>query len=151
VVHGIRMMTMLAKRREKQKEKKLKEKGEGEALKHPQAVAEEKEKDGVVQVNSEDVGTEQNPNPEGTVDTMKKGVPEEREEEEIRRGGERTERAEASKAEESGAIPVQITRDPESSGHASPTGTTAPRPMDRPTIDPLRIYRRCCQLRETLC
>jgi hypothetical protein len=137
-------------KKRKQKEKKLKEKGEGEALKHPQAVAEEKEKEGVVQVSSEDVGTEQNPNPEGTVDTDEKRESRKREKKK-RSEEERKERKEQKrrKAEESGAIPVQITRDPESSGHASPTGTATPRPMDRPTIDPLRIYRRCCQLRET--
>jgi len=54
-------------KKKKRKEKKLKERGEGEALKHPEAVAEEKEQAGVVQISNEVVGTEDAPNPEGTI------------------------------------------------------------------------------------
>lgn len=55
------------KKRAMTKDKKLKERGEGEALKHPDAVACQKEKDGVVRVSNEEVGNDEAPNPEGTV------------------------------------------------------------------------------------
>jgi hypothetical protein len=134
------------------KEKKLKEKGEGEALKHPLELAQEKEKNGIIEINDEDVGTTESPNPEGTVNEDEKKESSRKKEKKKRSEEERKERKEQKrrKAEESGQIPVQITRDPESSGQTTPAGAPAtPRPMDRPTIDPLRIYRRCCQLRET--
>ena len=42
----------------KRKDKKLKERGEGEALRNPDAVAEEKDKDGVVAIAQEVVGND---------------------------------------------------------------------------------------------
>jgi hypothetical protein len=65
---------------------------------------------------------------------------------------ERKERKEQKrrKAEDSGSIPMQITLPTNSSSVSDLSGpSTPPRPIDRPTTDPLRIYRRCCQLRET--
>jgi hypothetical protein len=65
---------------------------------------------------------------------------------------ERKERKEQKrrKAEESGSIPMQITLPTNSSSVSDLSGpSTPPRPIDRPTTDPLRVYRRCCQLRET--
>jgi hypothetical protein len=138
-------------KKKKQKDKKLKEKGEGEALKHPQDVVDEKEKTGVVEASGEFVGTDENPDPEGTVCPDEKKDSTRKKEKKKRSEEERKERKEQKrrKAEESGAIPLQYTRDAEDSGQTSPTGATTPRPTDRPTTDPLRIYRRCCQLRES--
>ncbi|KAE9986642.1 hypothetical protein EG327_004234 [Venturia inaequalis] len=139
--------------RRKTKEKKLKEKGEGEALKHPQELAQEKEKNGIIEINDENVGTSETSNPEGSVNEEEKKESSRKKEKKKRSEEERKERKEQKrrKAEESGQIPVQITRDAESSGRSTPAGgaVAPPRPIDRPTIDPLRIYRRCCQLRET--
>jgi hypothetical protein len=138
----------------KSKNKKLKERGEGEALKNPGAVAEEKDKEGVVAVAQEAVGTEHEPNPEGTVLDDEKQEPNRKKEKKKRSEAERKERKEKKrkKAEENGTIPLEFTRnDGEGSIDGAPTGS-APRPpraQDRPTIDPLRIYRRCCQLRES--
>lgn len=143
-------------RKQKRKEKKLKERGEGEALKHPDSVAEEKDREGVVNVCSaqEVVGTEQTPNPEGTVVVDEKAEPSRKKEKKKRSEAERKERKEKKrrKAEENGSIPLEITREDDevSADGTSETPTKpAPKHQDRPTTDPLRIYRRCCQLRET--
>jgi hypothetical protein len=42
-----------------------------------------------------------------------------------------------------------LVRDGDSSGTNTPNGTGTPRTQASPTTDPVRIYRRCCQLRET--
>lgn len=85
---------------------------------------------------------------------------------------ERKERKEKRRrrAEENGSIPVELSLDKDDEDAkpgSSPSGTpsppnganAAPQPQaqltptpakqDRPTVDPARIYRRCCQLRET--
>jgi hypothetical protein len=128
---------------EKAKDKKIKERAEGEALKNPDVVLIEKE-------NTDPNGeTPEAPTPaEAEVKTEKKEMT--RKKEKKRRSEEeRKERKEQKrrKAEESGSIPMVITRDVPP---ATPNGADAPqRPLNRPTTDPLRIYRRCCQLRET--
>ncbi len=135
----------------KKKAKKLKEKGEGEALKKPDTVAEEKEKEGVVKASGEMVGTEDAPNPEGTVTTTKK-EPSRKKEKKKRSEEERKERKERKRkqAEDNGSVPVEMSRnDDSSSSTSSPPEASTPKSQDRPTTDPLRIYRRCCQLRET--
>ncbi|KAF2087377.1 RNI-like protein, partial [Saccharata proteae CBS 121410] len=142
------------RKRSKDISKKLKEAGEGEALKHPEAVAEEKEKTGVVQVSSEDVGTVEAPNPEGTVleEEKKEPTSNKKKEKKKRSEAERKERKEKKrrKAEENGSVPLEFTNEndatPSASGESTPKKKA---PQDRPTTDPLRIYRRCCQLRET--
>ncbi|KAI4615093.1 hypothetical protein J4E83_006817 [Alternaria metachromatica] len=138
----------------KRKEKKLKERGEGEALKNPDAVAEEKDKDGVVSIAHEVVGNDSESNPEGTVVHEDKQEPSRKKEKKKRSEAERKERKEKKrkKAEENGTIPMELTRDDDSAsaeGVPAATGAPTPRAQDRPTIDPLRIYRRCCQLRES--
>ncbi|CAK7230633.1 Microtubules assembly and stabilization protein [Sporothrix curviconia] len=58
-------------------------------------------------------------------------------------------------AEANGLIPIEIYADSDDSDNASAakstpsTAPTTPRPQIAPTTNPLRIYRRCCQLRET--
>ena len=143
-------------KRKKKRDKKLKERGEGEALKHPESVAEEKDQQSTVSVCAaqELVGNDEAPNPEGTVIDEDKQEPSKKKEKKKRSEAERKERKEKKrrKAEENGSVPLELTRD-EDEGSADTTadapGQTAPKHQDRPTIDPLRIYRRCCQLRET--
>ncbi|KAI9715347.1 MAG: hypothetical protein M1812_005992 [Candelaria pacifica] len=140
-----------ADKKKKSKDKKLKEKGEGEALKKPDTVAEEKETEGVVKASGEVVGTADAPNPEGTVTVTKKG-PSRKKEKKKRSEGERKERKEKKRkqAEANGTVPLEMSRNDDSSSSTStPPGASTPRSQDRPTTDPLRIYRRCCQLRET--
>lgn len=141
-------------RKKRSKDKKLKERGEGEALKHPDAVACQKEKDGVVQVSNEEVGTDEAPNPEGTMleGEDKKVESSKKKEKKKRSEAERKERKEKKrrKAEESGSVPMELTREDDGGSSTPQSAETKPtKPQDRPTTDPLRIYRRCCQLRET--
>jgi hypothetical protein len=141
-------------KKKKRKDKKLKERGEGEALKHPDVVAEEKEKEGVVDVAQESVGNESDPNPEGTVLDEDKIENSHKKEKKKRSEAERKERKEKKrrKAEENGTIPIEFTRESDDGsveGVSAMSGITPPKSQDRPTIDPLRIYRRCCQLRES--
>jgi hypothetical protein len=142
-----------AEKKKKKKDAKLKEKGEGDALKHPEAAVKEKDISGKVETpcGNEDVGTTDEPNPGGTVEqSEEKKDMSKKKEKKKRSEEERKERKEQrrKKAEENGTLPVQITRDSDENRKPSPP-SHAPRSMDRPTTDPLRIYRRCCQLRET--
>ncbi|KAF2262844.1 RNI-like protein [Lojkania enalia] len=143
-------------KKKKRKDRKLKERGEGEALKHPDAVVEEKNQEGLVTVDNvpEVVGNEDAPNPEGTVLDDEKKEPSRKKEKKKRSEAERKERKEKKrrKAEENGSIPLELMREGDGQHpEAVPAGpdTASPRPQGKPTTDPLRIYRRCCQLRET--
>ncbi|KAF2452027.1 RNI-like protein [Karstenula rhodostoma CBS 690.94] len=143
-------------RKPKLKDKKLKERGEGEALKHPESAAEEKEKVGDADAVASQLvaGTEQAPILDGTVAIDERSEPSKKKEKKKRSEAERKERKEKKrrKAEENGSVPLEITRDDdEVSADGASEGSTKPSPkhQDRPTTDPLRIYRRCCQLRET--
>lgn len=143
-------------KKKKPKDKKLKERGEGEALKHPEAVVEEKEKEkeGVVSVSQESVSNDSDPNPEGTTLDEDKKETSHKKEKKKRSEAERKERKEKKrrKAEENGSIPIEFTRESDNASVESvpaTIGVTPPKSQDRPTVDPLRIYRRCCQLRES--
>lgn len=141
-------------KKKQRKDNKLKERGEGEALKHPDAVVEEKEADGIVSAAPELVGIEQEPNTGGIVLDDDKQEPSKKKEKKKRSEAERKERKEKKrrKAEENGSIPMEFTRedgDVSADSAAVPGNNTPPKAQDRPTIDPLRIYRRCCQLRES--
>ena len=140
-----------AKKRKDQKQKK----GEGAALKNPDTLLEEKEKDGTVKASGDEV----NPVlPEKsqeckTPDDSEVKEPTRKKEKKRRSEGERKERKERKRQEAlaNGSIPIEVHREgSSSSANDTPTGAdTPPKAQDRPTTDPLRIYRRCCQLRET--
>ena len=142
-------------KRKQTKDKKLKERGEGEALKNPDVVTQEKEVDGVISVSHEVVGNTQEPNPEGTVLDEEKQESSKKKEKKKRSEAERKERKEKKrrKAEENGSIPMELTRESDEASadgaSAGSGGASPPKVQGRPTIDPLRIYRRCCQLRES--
>ncbi|KAL8809772.1 MAG: hypothetical protein Q9200_003125 [Gallowayella weberi] len=126
-------------------------KSEGEALKNPTAVAEEKDTLGVVKATGENVD-----NVVGSPDKTSDGslqVPSRKKEKKKRSEEERKERKERKRAQalENGTKPIELTRHDSSSSAAGspPTGEAMSKSTDRPTTDPLRIYRRCCQLRET--
>ncbi|KAL9069698.1 MAG: hypothetical protein Q9157_006069 [Trypethelium eluteriae] len=144
-------------KKKREKGLKMKEKGEGAALKNPQAVAQEKDSDGVIHATGEPVSNESDPNYERAMPNSEQ-EPGEKKEKKKRTEEEKKERKERKrrKAEESGSVPVEVTRDSEENSSGSPPisstpprSGTPPRPQDRPTTDPVRIYRRCCQLRET--
>ena len=134
----------------KKKDQTLK-KGEGAALKNPDAVAEEKEKDGVIKASGENVKPKENPTL-STAENTEVKEPTKKREKKKRSEGERKERKERKHREAlaDGTIPAEVKREnSSSSAKDSSTGTDTPPNQDRPTTDPLRIYRRCCQLRET--
>ena len=140
-----------SKKKRDQKQKK----GEGAALKNPITVAEEKENGGLVKASGEVVRPappEKNKDPKAPENSEVKG-PTRKKEKKKRSEGERKERKERKHQEAlaNGSIPIELrTEGSSSSANDTPTGdVTPPKSQDRPTTDPLRIYRRCCQLRET--
>ncbi|KAK4945089.1 Microtubules assembly and stabilization protein, partial [Elasticomyces elasticus] len=146
-----------AEKKRKAKANKLKEKGEGEALKHPEAIKEEKEIDGVLKATGEEVSADGILDParpdteEDKKDGSRKKEKKKRSEEERKERKDKRRR----KAEENGSIPVELVREDSSGSNSlaptpTPSGVNTPKDkQDRPTTDPVRIYRRCCQLRET--
>lgn len=147
-------LTSESKSEKKKKDKKLKM-GEGAALKNPGRVAEEKEKAGVVKVNGEKVSEPSGtPGPEADGATESSKDPSRKKEKKKRSEEERKERKERKRAQsiENGERPAELTGPPEEctqTSGSSPKPASPSKSTDRPTTDPLRIYRRCCQLRET--
>ncbi|KAL8995971.1 MAG: hypothetical protein Q9169_004418 [Polycauliona sp. 2 TL-2023] len=135
----------------KRKREQRLRKSEGEALKNPAAVAEEKETTGIVKATGEKVDNAAG-SPENPLDKSLQ-VPSRKKEKKKRSEEERKERKERKRVQalENGSKPVELTRHDSSSSAAAspPTENAMPKSTDRPTTDPLRIYRRCCQLRET--
>ncbi|KAM4066001.1 cell wall biogenesis protein [Hirsutella rhossiliensis] len=142
--------------------KKLTEKGEGEALKNPKAFDAPKEASGNTKSQSEPVpeeleapGTHANgslvngasPLAEHDKDTTKKKEKKKKSEEERKARKEKRRRL----AEDNGSVPMEIYYDSSdsSSETLSGTGTPCTKTTSQPTTNPTRIYRRCCQLRET--
>lgn len=143
----------------KRKDQKLK-KSEGEALKNPKAVADDKESVGVVQATGERLDKVVSP-PEKLAEASQQATSRKKEKKK-RSEEERKERKEKKRAQAlaNGTKPVELFRQDSSSsanvsppdgpdGASPPNGDAALKSTDRPTTDPLRIYRRCCQLRET--
>ena len=142
---------MQAKRRKDQKQKK----GEGAALKNQTTVTEAKEKDEAVKATGEHMKPAPPDKSQESTAPQDSEVkePTKKKEKRKRSESERKERKERKHQEAlaNGSIPIEV-RGEGSSGSANdtPSGAdTPPKSQDRPTIDPLRIYRRCCQLRET--
>lgn len=169
-------------RKRKKKEIRMKEKAEGEALKNPEALKEEKDKEG--EPESKTVSAPSNDS-SGKAEDGDNGPPMDGTEEERDAAARKREKKKQSeverkerkekrrrRAEESGSIPVELSLDGagEDAGAGLPTSETQqpvangapasnsppvqPQPntpprQDRPTTDPVRIYRRCCQLRES--
>ncbi|KAF5025239.1 hypothetical protein F66182_2705 [Fusarium sp. NRRL 66182] len=157
----------LSKTIDKTQKKKLTEKGEGEALKNPRAVEEQKEVNGEVKSTGELLskepekeGTEAPQQARDTANNSPTPIPEKREEntkkKEKKKKSEEERKARKEKkrklAEDNGSIPIEIHYD---SSDDSGTTKTPPdisetkKPQTTPTTNPVRIYRRCCQLRET--
>lgn len=153
---------------DKAQKRTMKEKGEAEALKHPDEVKEQKEHEGIVEATGESLPRE--PEKEG-IEAPKAQTNgqagavsvgqecEKKPEQGMTRKKEKKKKSEAERkakkeqrrkeALEKGAIPMEIHLDSDSSSEdvASTIGT--PKTHLKPTTNPVRIYRRCCQLRET--
>lgn len=146
---------------DKSQKKKLTEKGEGEALKNPKLLEEQKEVDGVVKSTGEILpkepekeGTEvqkdkaangTTPAPEKDKENTKKKEKKKKSEEERKARKEKKRKL----AEANGSIPMEIRYDSSDSSCNTPPGAQTPKTTSYPTTNPVRIYRRCCQLRET--
>lgn len=151
---------------------KMTEKSEGVALKEPKVVEEQKEKAGVVKATGETLpkepekegtasveGQKETTSPASSKEPAKELAKEPKQEKEISRKREKKKKSEAERkakkeqkrkeALEKGAIPMEIHLDSDSSAEDKPSSSSSPRPRRAPTTNPGRIYRRCCQLRET--
>lgn len=154
---------------EKNQKRKVTEKGEAEALKRPEAVQEPKEKQGVVAATGESLPKE--PAAEGTAAAVPnrqakeptkeagaKSDAEPKPEKETTRKKEKKKKSEAERkakkeqkrkeALEKGCIPMEIYLS-DSSAEDLTLQKVPTKPQSAPTTNPGRIYRRCCQLRET--
>lgn len=135
----------------KMTDEKLK-RNEGEELQNIAIKAKEMAKDGVMTISSEELEREK-----GSPSSIPAGSeikePTRKREKKKRSEEERKARKERKRNEAlaNGEVIAELWRDGSSgSGPESPAGVeTPPKSQDRPTTDPLRIYRRCCQLRET--
>ena len=141
---------------------KSKEQEEAGALKHPQATLAHKDSSSQAPVQTtEDAkyqtassppnGTstkssaDPTPNGEGTDPTRKQ-------EKKKRSEAERKERKERKRrqAVANGSVPLQLDGENDEEYTRAPApGVTRSKTQGHPTTDPVRIYRRCCQLRET--
>lgn len=157
------------------KEAMLKDKAEGAALKNPQAAKVQKEEtETVVQNNEKATDPSSQPTasatlpepqePADTADTTAEAASSEpqqvpgtkKKEKKKRSEAERKERKERKRrhAEANGKVPLELTGchgdgEDDSSSSPSPPGASTPNMTLSPTTDPLRIYKRCAQLRET--
>lgn len=122
---------------------------EGEDLQITATKAKETAKDGVITLSSEELERPPSTVPTGseTKEPTRKREKKKRSEEERKARKERR----RNEALANGEVIAELWRDGSSgSSPESPTGVETPqKSQDRPTTDPLRIYRRCCQLRET--
>lgn len=82
----------------------------------------------------------------GEKDSTKKKEKKKRSEEERKARKEKKRRL----AEANGTLPVELVRNDSDDSSVPPTpGIETPKTQGSPTTDPVRIYRRCCALRET--
>lgn len=148
-----------------------KDKAEGAALKNPEAAKARKEDKDLVVANGTNPAEPSNQlaasvipsEPQNSTPTAPEAplsepqpIPGTRKKEKKKRSeAERKERKERKRkqAEANGQVPLELTGcnddDDDSSPSPSPPGASTPDITLSPTTDPLRIYKRCAQLRET--
>lgn len=143
--------------------KKLTEKGEGEALKRPKAAEEDKEANGTPKTPVEITPAEPAKEPESTQkvadDVIDVSVPLPDTEKDTTRKKEKKKKSEEERkarkekkrklAEANGSIPMEIRYDSSDSSSDPSASIRTSKTTTLPTINPVRVYRRCCQLRET--
>lgn len=145
----------------KEQRRKVKERGEGEALKHPKVIEGQKEANGEIKATGEEVpkeppkeGVESDSPPPPTIENTPEKPPastDKKKEKKKKSEEERKARKEKRRkqAEANGTIPMELHYDSDSSSSSSGFHPSATRTQNVPTTNPVRIYRRCCQLRET--
>lgn len=128
------------------------ERSEGEDLQITATKSRETAQEGVPTVSSEELQFEKGP-PTTVPTRSETKEPTRKREKKKRSEEERKQRKERKRNEAlaNGEVIAELWRDGSSgSGPESSAGVeTPPKCQDRPTTDPLRIYRRCCLLRET--
>lgn len=143
----------------KKEKKRITEKGEAVALKNPGAVKCEKDANEVAKASGGEIPEEPKkeasevtvevPDDVSPVDkeTNRKKEKKKRSEEERKARKEKKRRL----AEANGTVPVELVRSELNGSQSSLSLSTpgTPKTQISPTTDPVRIYRRCCQLRET--
>ncbi|KAI9792728.1 MAG: hypothetical protein M1816_001827 [Peltula sp. TS41687] len=144
---------VVAKRGRKEQDRKLKGKEEGEALKHPESTKGETSVD-TAGTSSEQVERKQNPTESAAPSEGGRKEISKKKEKKKKSEAERKEKKEKKRkqAEADGTIPIENLKNSDgSSCNATPSDGSPSRFQSQyhPTTDPLRIYRRCCQLRET--
>lgn len=129
---------------QKAQDKKIKERGEGEALKRPQQALEDKDSLGKISATGESIpptpAAEGQPTAEASpatpVDETKNSAAVTLTQKTSEEGPTATESSASTQAQDASST---VKKD-------SVPGPS--RAQDRPTTDPVRMYRRCCQLRE---
>lgn len=145
--NGRHLLPDLNSSRNKKTNQKSKDKSEATALKSPQTAVAEKEK----QEHADNIEKsaafipELAPSESNTVDGEVK-EPSRKQEKKKRSEEERRERRERRRrhAVANGSVPLQLNAEEQAEAQNNASSTKA-----LPTTDPVRIYRRCCQLRET--
>jgi hypothetical protein len=146
-------------------EAKYKEKGEGAALKNgPTTPDESQEPNGTQPANKSDSATPIDIKRSNSGESKKSAEPgseslspepqpgtTRKKEKKKRSEAERKERRERKRkhAEANGLVPLELIKDDDTDSGLSTPGIATPQTGASPTTDPLRIYKRCCQLRET--
>lgn len=133
--------------RNKKNSQKSRDKSEATALKSPQSAVAEKEKQEHVENVEKSAAflPELAPNETNAADGETK-EPTRKQEKKKRSEEERRERRERRRrhAVANGTVPLQLNAEEQAEARMNASSTKA-----LPTTDPVRIYRRCCQLRET--
>lgn len=149
------------KKKDKKDKKKLIDKGEGDALKNSAAMQSDLKVDKAVtptlklplesvpeeaqkEPSETTVEVQQDANGDGK-DVSKKKEKKKRSEEERKARKEKKRKL----AEANGTVPVELVRQDSDDSSLDTSRSGTPKVQATPTIDPVRIYRRCCQLRET--
>ncbi len=126
--------------------------GEGETLKHPTPIAGDQDKAPPLQPMEQDVELVAGHDSAISI-TSKTKQPTKKKEKKKRSEDERKERKEQKRKDAlaNGSVPAELQKDDDTSIAAELTSgkESPPKSQDRPTTDSPRIYRRCCQLRET--
>ncbi|PLN77610.1 putative cell wall biogenesis protein Mhp1 [Aspergillus taichungensis] len=131
----------------KRSNSKSKDKDEAAALKHPEAAVANQGPTSSESplVSPEAPSCEVKITSEGREPTRKQEKKKRSEEERRERRDRRRRQAEAN-----GSVPLQLNGDdPDDDSRVAEANVGRPKAQSHPTTDPVRIYRRCCQLRET--
>ena len=137
-----------SKKKSKEASLKTKDMSEGDAMKNPETLAQAKdEPDGLELPNVDDTqALSRSPDDAGdSHQSSKKKEKKKRSEEERKERKEKRKR----QAVANGTVPIEITMDVLSAGTTSGESSPPLTQQSKPTTDPLRVYKRCCQLRET--